>query len=82
MSGEDVQAEEIKALLTEALDGCDIRVEGEGSNFTITAVGDLFDGLRPLKRQQLVYAVLADYIASGAIHAVNMVTLTETEAAQ
>lgn len=75
-------AEDIKTLLAAALENCDIQVEGEGSNFNITVVGDLFDGLRPLKRQQLIYAVLTDYIADGAIHAVNMTTLTNAEAAQ
>ena len=77
-----MQAEEIKALLTAELQGCDISVEGEGSNFSITAVGDQFEGLRPLKRQQLIYAVLADHIADGSIHAVNMTTLTSAEAEQ
>ena len=77
-----MQAEEIKALLTEKLQDCDVRVEGEGSNFAITAISDQFEGLRPLKRQQLIYAVLADHIADGTIHAVNMTTLTNAEAAQ
>ena len=75
-----MQAKEIEALLTDKLQGCDIRVEGEGSNFSITAIGDQFEGLRTLKRQQLIYAVLADYIADGTIHAVNMTTLTSAEA--
>ncbi|MDM3871271.1 BolA/IbaG family iron-sulfur metabolism protein [Porticoccus sp. W117] len=74
--------EQIKELLTAGLEGCDIQVEGEGSNINVTAVGDIFDGLRPLKRQQMVYGLLADLIADGTIHAVNMTTLTTAEAAQ
>ncbi|MCV6603957.1 MAG: BolA/IbaG family iron-sulfur metabolism protein [Porticoccaceae bacterium] len=72
----------VNALLSEGLKGCEVQVEGEGSNINVTAVGDLFDGLRPLKRQQLVYGLLADLIADGTIHAVNMTTLTKAEAAQ
>ena len=37
-----------------------------------SVIGDVFEGLRPVKKQQLVYAVLNEHIASGAIHAVNM----------
>ena len=74
--------EQIQKLLADGLEGCDIQVEGEGSNINVAAVGDLFDGLRPLKRQQLIYALLADLIADGTIHAVNMTTLTRAEAAQ
>jgi len=34
-----------------------------------------------VKRQQLVYASLGDLISSGAIHAVNIRTMTPAEAA-
>ncbi|MEH6467106.1 MAG: BolA family protein [Porticoccus sp.] len=42
-------------------------------------VGSLFAGLRPVQRQQKVYSVLQDEISKGAIHAVNMKTLTPDE---
>ena len=47
----------------------------------ISVVGDLFEGLNAVKKQQLVYAVINEHIASGTIHAVNMKTLTRAEAA-
>jgi acid stress-induced BolA-like protein IbaG/YrbA len=35
--------------------------------------------LRPVKKQQLVYAVLNSHIADGTIHAVNIRTYSPTE---
>lgn len=64
--------DQISALLQQQLPDCDITVSGEGSHFEITAVGDVFKGLRALKRQQLVYSILSESITSGAVHAVNM----------
>ena len=69
----------IKELLLEALGDCEIYVEGEGNHLTVTAIGDVFEGKRPVQRQQQVYAILKDHIAEGTIHAVNMKTYTPSE---
>lgn len=74
-----MQTEQIQALLHEQLADCDVTVSGDGSHFDVIVVGDIFQGLRPVKKQQLVYAVLNEYIASGAIHAVNMRLYTRDE---
>ncbi len=74
-----MDAATVKSLLQGHLPDCEFHVQGEGSNYDITAVGEVFDGLRPVKKQQLVYAALADEIAGGAIHAVNIRTLTPAE---
>lgn len=74
-----MQADEVKALLAQGLSGCEITVSGEGSHFDILVVGEMFAGLRPVKKQQLVYAVLNDHIADGTIHAVNIRTYTPGE---
>jgi acid stress-induced BolA-like protein IbaG/YrbA len=74
-----MHSEQIQALLQRQLADCDITVSGDGSHFEITVVGDVFDGLRPVKKQQLVYGVLNEHIASGAIHAVNMKLFTRDE---
>ena len=47
----------------------------------VSAVGDLFDGLNAVKRQQAVYDVLNEHISSGAIHAVTMRLSTPAEQA-
>lgn len=74
-----MDAATVKALLLNHLPDCEFHVQGEGSNYDITAVGEVFEGLRPVKKQQLVYGALNDEIASGAIHAVNIRTLTPAE---
>lgn len=66
-------------MLQQQLVDCDISVSGDGSHIDVTIVGDVFDGLRPIKKQQLVYGVLNEHIASGAIHAVNMKLYTRDE---
>ncbi len=74
-----MHADEVKALLDAGLENCEVQVQGEGSHFDILVVGEIFAGLRPVKKQQIVYAVLNEHIASGAIHAVNIRTLTPAE---
>jgi acid stress-induced BolA-like protein IbaG/YrbA len=69
----------VKALLEAHLADCEFHVQGEGSHYDITAIGPVFDGLRPVKKQQLVYAALSDQIADGSIHAVNIRTYTPAE---
>ena len=74
-----MDVEQITALLHSELRGCEISVSGEGSHYDITVVGDIFAGLRPVKKQQLVYAALNEQIANGSIHAVNIKTYTPQE---
>jgi acid stress-induced BolA-like protein IbaG/YrbA len=74
-----MDSETVKALLLAQLTDCQVDVEVNGSHFNVTAVGDIFEGKRPVQRQQLVYGALRDQIASGAIHAVNIKTYTPKE---
>jgi len=74
-----MDAATVKTLLQAHLPDCEFRVQGEGSNYDITVIGSLFEGLRPVKKQQLVYAALGDHIADGTIHAVNIRTYTPSQ---
>ena len=74
-----MQAQDIQALLADNLESCEVQVNGEGSHFDILVVGDVFEGLRPVQKQQLVYKVLSELIADGSIHAVNIKTFTPAE---
>lgn len=74
-----MDAATVKALLRDHLPECEFTVQGEGSNYDIEAVGAVFEGLRPVKRQQLVYAALSEHIAAGSIHAVNIRTYSTGE---
>lgn len=77
-----MEANEVKALLEKAMDDCQVTAEGEGCNFQLTLVSNVFEGLSTVKRQQLVYSHLQEEIASGAIHAVTMKTYTPEQYSQ
>ena len=74
-----MQPDEVKQLLQAHLPDCDIEVNGEGNHFDVTVVGDVFEGLSAVKKQQLVYAGLNQQIADGVVHAVNIKTFTRGE---
>ena len=74
-----MDAATVKVLLQTHLPDCEFHVQGEGANYDITAIGTAFEGLRPVKKQQLVYAALSENIADGSIHAVNIRTFTPEE---
>jgi acid stress-induced BolA-like protein IbaG/YrbA len=77
-----MQAEEIKQLLASAIESESIDVKVEGSHVDVVVVSHAFEGLNPVKKQQMVYAVLDKQIADGSIHAVNMKTYTPAQWAQ
>ncbi len=70
---------EIKAILENSLDLEEIHVKGEGSQFEIYAVDACFAQLSRVKKQQLVYAPLMEYIQKNDIHAVSIKTFTPQE---
>jgi acid stress-induced BolA-like protein IbaG/YrbA len=74
-----MQAQEIQALLSGAFEGCQVEVRSEGNHFDVLVIGDVFDGMRPVQKQQAVYKVLNPLIADGTIHAVNIRTYTPAE---
>lgn len=69
----------VKSILQAALPDCTVEVSGDGRHFDLVIVGDVFAGARTIKRQQMIYAILNEYIAAGTIHAVNMKTYTPEE---
>lgn len=69
----------IEQVLKDALSAEQVLVGGDGRHFEITVVSAQFDGQRPVKKQQMVYAALNEKIADGTIHAVMMQTLTPAE---
>ena len=74
-----MHASEVKQLLEDKIEGAEVIVGGEGCDFTVTVVSDVFSGALPVKRQQMVYTHLNDLIAAGTIHAVTMQTFTTSE---
>jgi acid stress-induced BolA-like protein IbaG/YrbA len=74
---------QIEQILTAGLSDCEITVEGGDGKYLVTAIGQVFEGLNAVKRQQTIYKILNEHISSGAIHAVsmNLMTVEESEAA-
>ena len=64
--------DDLKSRLEEAFTDAEVAVVGEGNRFEIRVVSSAFEGLNRVRRQQAVYAVIGDLIASGAIHAVTI----------
>lgn len=71
-----MQPEQIQALLQDSIESSQVDVSVDGSHVNVVVVSPVFEGLSPVKKQQLVYKVLSEQIASGVIHAVNMKTYT------
>jgi acid stress-induced BolA-like protein IbaG/YrbA len=71
-----MDAATVKQLLQNHLDDCEFHVQGEGNHYDIIAIGEVFEGLRPVQKQQLVYGALNECIADGSVHAVNIRTYT------
>ena len=71
-----MDAEQVKQIIEQQLAGTQVIPSGEGCSFQVTVIGDLFAGLSPVKKQQLVYGCLADQIADGSIHALGIKAYT------
>lgn len=71
-----MDAEQVKQIIEQQLVGTQVIPSGEGCSFQVTVIGDLFIGLSPVKKQQLVYSCLTDQIADGSIHALGIKTYT------
>lgn len=71
-----MQAEEVKRIVESQIAGSQVVTAGEGCNFEITVISEVFTGLSPVKKQQMVYGCLNEQISSGAIHALTIKTYT------
>ena len=71
--------EQLSELLRDKFASSDCEVTGDGYHFNARIVSDQFAELSKLKRQQMVYAVLGQFIQSGALHAITIQTFTKQE---
>ena len=76
-----MEANEVKQLILDQLEGVNVDVETDGYQYQVKAVGEVFSGLNAVKRQQLIYGCLNKYILDGTIHAVVIKTFTPDELA-
>ena len=64
--------QDLIALLQEAFPDAQVAVSLSGGHVDIAVTSAVFEGMRPVARQQRVYAPLAALIADGTLHAVNI----------
>ncbi|MCC4236037.1 BolA family iron metabolism protein IbaG [Vibrio anguillarum] len=69
----------VQQLLEQALNLEEIHVKGEGSHYEVIAVDACFSGMSRVKKQQLIYAPLMEYIQRNDIHALSIKAFTPTE---
>jgi len=74
-----MDAKQVEDLIKAGLPDCEVTVTGENGHFDATIIGEVFDGLMPVKKQQVVYKTVNDYITSGELHAFTMKTYTPAE---
>ena len=73
--------ETLKSYIAAGLECEVLEVQGDGQHFEALIVCRAFEGLRPIKRHQVVYGVLGDRMREE-IHALSMKTLTPSEWAE
>lgn len=74
-----ISVEDIKQRLEAGIESAEVLVRLEGNKCLVAVASPVFEGMRPVKKQQTVYACLNDLIASGELHAVSMFTYTPAE---
>ena len=74
-----METADIEKLLHDALELDELHVKFDGSQCKVIAVADSFGELSRVKKQQVVYAPLAQVINDGIIHAVTIKTFTASE---
>lgn len=74
-----MDSSQVKQILEQALNLQEIHVKGEGSHYEVVAVDMCFVGMSRVKKQQLIYAPLMEYIQRNDIHALSIKAYTPDE---
>ena len=74
-----MDSDTIKQRIEDGIAAAEVHVQLEGNKCHVIVVSDAFEGVRSVKKQQMVYGCLNDLISSGELHAVTMQTLTPAE---
>ncbi len=75
-----MRPEQIKQFIEAGLTDCTAIIQGDdGQHFSATVLSPVFAGKSRIQKQQLVYAILQNYINDGSIHAISIKTFTPEE---
>ena len=72
--------QEIEGAVTAGIEGARVTAVVDGNRAEITVISDRFDSLSRVRKQQMVYACIEEYISDGRLHAVTIRALTPEEA--
>ena len=72
-------ADQLKAMIASQLVCEHLELEGDGRHWYATIVSPVFEGLRPIRRHQQVYATLGAKMHTDEVHALSMKTYTPAE---
>lgn len=74
-----MQPQEVAELVRKELPDCEIEVQNDGNHYLVVAIGDRFEGMSPVKKQQLIYGALNEQLAEGTIHALTIRAFTPAQ---
>ena len=72
-------ADQLKTLIAAGLRCEHLELEGDGRHWYATIVSPAFEGQRPIRRHQKVYATLGAKMHTDEVHALSMKTFTPAE---
>ena len=74
-----MEIDDLKSILLRELPDAQLRVQGEGCNFSVDVIAPSFAGVTKLNRQKRVLACIKEQLASGEIHAMSVKAYTPEE---
>ncbi len=72
-------ADDVKTRVAQAIVPSEVTARGDASRMEVVVVSPAFEGVSRVKKQQLVYAAIAELIRDGALHAVTIRAYTPAE---
>lgn len=71
-----METSEVQRLIEAGLPDAHVTVTGDGSHFQAVVVSPVFEGKSLVAQQKMVMASVAEYITSGALHALTIKAYT------
>lgn len=72
-------ADDVRVRVEQAIVPSQVQARGDGSRMEVIVVSPAFEGVSRVRKQQLVYAAIAELIRDGALHAVTIRAYTPAE---
>ena len=71
--------DDVEARVARAIAASEVTARGDAHRMEVTVVSSAFEGVSRVRKQQLVYAAIAELIRDGALHAVTIRAFTPAE---